>query len=278
MSDGRAPRLAISNIAWEPQEDEAVAGILLDAGFSGVEIAPTVRWPAPLDVSIAELTAYREWWRERGLEIVAMQSLLFGRPDLQLFGSEGSRRSLADYLERIASIAGHLGAAALVFGSPGNRRRGALAMDEAAPVARGFFRDVGARMAAAGVRLCVEPNPPEYGCDFLTTTAEVAAFCDSVDSPGIAVQGDLGAITLAADRPADALREAAPRLAHFHASEPHLVETGTGGADHAGAAQALGITGYKGWVSIEMKKSNGARLEAVSRAVALVKRTYGQQR
>jgi hypothetical protein len=33
--------LAMSAIAWEPSEDDAVARILSDHGFAGVELAPT---------------------------------------------------------------------------------------------------------------------------------------------------------------------------------------------------------------------------------------------
>src|SRR5947209_7235161 len=78
-------RLAASNIAWEPRDDDAVGELLRERDVTGVEIAPTKRWEKPLEVSKSELHAYRREWEARGFEIVALQALLFGRPDLQLF-------------------------------------------------------------------------------------------------------------------------------------------------------------------------------------------------
>ena len=42
-------RLAVSNIAWEPHEDDAVAEVLRREGVTGVEIAPTKWRPTPYD-------------------------------------------------------------------------------------------------------------------------------------------------------------------------------------------------------------------------------------
>ena len=91
-----ATRLAVSNIAWEPQENDAVAEVLRREGVNGVEIAPT-KWRArPFDATAEEIAEYRRGWEDRGLRIVSLQSLLFGRPELQLFGSDAVRAALAD--------------------------------------------------------------------------------------------------------------------------------------------------------------------------------------
>jgi len=50
-------RLAFSNIAWDPPADAAVAAVLSDAGFTGVEIAPTTRWPDPTKATPDEILA-----------------------------------------------------------------------------------------------------------------------------------------------------------------------------------------------------------------------------
>ena len=74
----------------------------------------------------SDIAEYRRSWEDRGLQIVSLQSLLFGRSDLQLFGDDGVRAALADYLRRVIDFGAPLGAHALVFGSPKNRLRGAL--------------------------------------------------------------------------------------------------------------------------------------------------------
>ena len=55
---------------------------------------------------------------DRGVSVVALQALLFGRPDLVLFESPERRSATLDYLEGVLRLASWLGAGPLVFGSP----------------------------------------------------------------------------------------------------------------------------------------------------------------
>ena len=165
-------RLAVSNIAWEASENDAVAEVLRREGVAGVEIAPTKWRERPYEASASDVASYRRYWEDRGLRAVSLQALLFGRGDLQLFADERSRSQLSDYLRQAIDFAAALGAHALVFGSPKNRVRGDMPLSKATEIATGFFRDLGEHAHARGAALCIEANPPEYGCDFVTTTAE----------------------------------------------------------------------------------------------------------
>jgi D-psicose/D-tagatose/L-ribulose 3-epimerase len=272
-------RLAVSNIAWEPGQDDAVGEVLRRGGVGGVEIAPTKWRERPLDASSADLAAYRRAWVDRGLPIVSIQSLLFGRPDLQLFGAERSRAATLDYLRRVIELSATLGARTLVFGSPKNRARGPLPMANALDIAREFFRSVGAHAREHGVIVCVEANPPAYGCDFITTTADAIDLCRAVDDDGIRINADLGGMTMSNENVSDSLHAAAPFLGHFHASEPNLGPLGAA-ADHATAVATLEAIKYTGWVSIEMRAAANANdddnLVAVDRAVHRATTAYGR--
>lgn len=262
--------LAVSSIAWERSEDEAVATMLRAEGCRGVELAPTKWRDRPTEASIEDAAAHRAWWEERGLRVVAFQALLFGRPDLQLFADAATRRDLLDYLRRVIDLAERFGARALVFGSPKNRARGDMPMDEAIEIAVPFFRAAGEHAAARDTTVCIEANPPSYGCDFVTTTADAVELCRLVDHHGFRVHGDLGGITITGEDPARAIRAAAPYLGHFHVSEPDLAEIGTRGADLASATTALHDVGYDGWLSIEMRSSGDQNVERLRRAVQAV--------
>ena len=267
-------RLAISNIAWQPDEDDAVAEVLRREGITGVELAPTKWRERPLDASTDDVVAYRRTWEDRGLHVVSLQSLLFGRPDLQLFSDDAARVALADYLRRVIDFGALLGACALVFGSPKNRLRGSMTLKDATDIAAPFFHTLGTHASARGVAFCIEANPPEYGCDFVTTTAEAAELCAVVDHPGIRINADLGGMTLAGEDPLAAIQSTKAFVAHVHASEPHLAELGLV-ADHALAASALDAIEYDGWVSIEMRAgADGDNVGAVERAVRRAKREY----
>lgn len=252
-------KLAISSIAWTPAEDEVAATALAELGIGAIEIAPTVRWPTPLTVSEAEAAAYRGWWAARDIEIVAMQSLLYGRPDLALFGPVEGRAAMIEYLGGICRLAGWLGATRLVFGSPGNRRAGDRSAAERDDIAVEFFRAVGARAEVAGTVLCIEANPAEYGCDWVRSVTEAAALVRAVDHPGFGLHLDAGGMLLHGDSFGEvAAAIADPGALHFHASDPQLAPLGEGDSAsprwHADLAAGLRHAGYRGVVSLEMRR------------------------
>jgi D-psicose/D-tagatose/L-ribulose 3-epimerase len=266
-------KLAASNIAWDPSEDDEVAGVLRQHGFSGVEIAPSKRWDAPAEATPGEIADYRTAWEHRGMQVVAMQALLYGRSDLQLFGPESARRSLREYLTAIVELAHGLGARALVFGSPKNRKRGMMPLDEATSIAVEFFRELGTVAASRDCLFCIEPNPPMYDCDFINTTAEAIALCERIASPGVKVNGDVGAMTANGENPEATLSGPMSWLGHFHASEPQLAEVGDSPM-HGTASRQLRAAGWPGWVSIEMRAPAHNRVEAIAATADRVSRIY----
>jgi len=262
-------KLAMSAIAWEPPEDEAAARILREHGFEGIELAPTKIFPRPDAASDAEIAACRAAWDARGLRIVALQALLFGRPDLTVFGD--ARDRTFEYLSGVVRLGGRLGAGALVFGSPRNRARGALSTAEAWPRAVEFFRSLGGVAAQSGTCLCIEPNPPRYGADFITTSEEALRLVEEVASPGFGLHLDAACALLAGEDFPARLRASAHVLRHVHLSEPDLAPVRPGGTlDLPAISAALRDIGYSGWASVEMKP---AGLEAVRAAAALVGRS-----
>lgn len=248
-------RVVVSNIAWEPADDAVVAAVLREHGIDGVELAPTKRWPDVTRASDDEARAWRSHWSALGMRVTSLQSLLFGRPDLLLFGTDADRRALRAVMHDVFRIAGALGAGPLVFGSPSNRRRGALSLAEATRIAIPVFAELAADAARHGATLCIEPNPPQYACDFLTNTAECVAFLEEVGSPALGLHLDAAAMTLNGEDPDRAIDVAAPWLRHYHASEPFLAPVERPTVPHAAHARALARIGYAGHVAIEMRPS-----------------------
>ncbi len=276
MSERR--RLAVSNIAWAPAEDDAVANVLRREGVVGIEIAPTKWRERPLNATVRDVAAFRRSWEDRGLRIVSLQSLLYGRPDLQLFADEPRRAATVEYLRRVIDLGAGLGAHAVVFGSPKNRTRGVMPPREATTIAIDSFHELGVHAHSHGMAFCLEANPSAYDCDFVTTTAEAIALCQSIDHPGVRVNADLGGMTMSREDPKALLSEGARLIGHVHASEPNLAELGSGGADHSRAAEGLASIDYAGWVSIEMRAvmpyESTLNVAAVERAIGVAKAAY----
>lgn len=268
-------RLAISNIAWDICEDEAIAVLLQGHGIDAIDIAPGKYFQQPNQVTSSEIRQVKNWWSERNIEITGMQALLFGSSGLNVFGSSDVQESLLRHLNGICKIGGELGAQRLVFGSPKNRDRSGLTDAEAMTSSVSFFRRLGHIADSHGVVICLEPNPPCYGANFMTTSAETAQVVEQVAHAAIRMQFDTGALTINDENPAEVLRKYASLIEHIHASEPNLLPLGDGGTDHAKMAEVLMKTLPNYLVTIEMVATqNEPHLISIERALGVAVNHY----
>jgi sugar phosphate isomerase/epimerase len=249
-------KIAISNIAWQVQEEESIAQVMQDLNIKGVEVAPTKIWSFPLSATEKEIASYRNFWESRGIQIVAMQALLFGKPDLTIFQDSHQRKETFDYLSGMIELGSKLGANVLVFGSPKNRSIANLAGQEVEEIALSFFPDLGEVAVKHGVIFCIEPNPTAYNCDFIINSQQGLELVTKTNSEGFGLHLDAAGMTLSEEKIESALQQAFHRLCHFHISEPYLGQVGEGKVDHRTFANTLASLNYEGWTSIEMKAQN----------------------
>ena len=268
-------RIAISNLAWEVVDDERVAAHLLSRQIDAIDIAPGKYFSDFRAAGADEIGRVREWWAERGIAITGMQALLFGTAGLNLFGPPEVQAAMLAHLGEVCRIGAGLGAAKLVFGSPKNRDRATLSNEQAQSLAVSFFRRLGEIAARHGVWICLEPNPPCYGANFMTNSAETAQVVRDVSHPAIRMQLDTGAITLNGEDPGRVVHEYRELIGHVHASEPNLVVLGDGATRHAEIAAALKAGLLDQIVSIEMLQAkNEPHLTAIARALDVAIRHY----
>lgn len=266
--------LSVSQIAWTPDKDAEAHSLLKRCGVAALELAPTRSFPRLDEVTKEQATALRSDLTTAGLPPGAMQALLFGRPELLLFSDEAARAALMKYLKAVVTMASQLGVGPMVFGSPKNRARGAMGLDEAHAIAVPFFRELGDFAAPLGCIIGMEPNPPQYACDYLTNTSDTADFVAAVNSPGCRLHFDTGATVLNGEDPLALLEKFAPQLCHYHVSQPFLEDFSSCAFPHAECGKRLRAAGYTGLVSIEMKQSPRG-LEALEEALRLTTECYG---
>ena len=253
-------KLAISNIAWMPDERGAVYDLMAEAGVTGLEIVPGLFFHAAKDpflpspdvaqVALAEIA-------DRGLTLVSMQSPLFGVSGAGLFEGAKATANLVRGMERAIALAGRFGIPNLVFGSPGHRRvPDGLPMNQAMDHAAKVFRSFAAAAQSAGTKIAIEANPAAYGTNFLNTLDEAVDFIARVDHPAVVSILDLGAMHMNGDFATTAARIPAllPRLNHVHVSEPNLAPAPCDAAALAPVIEALRMAAYDKSVSIEMKR------------------------
>lgn len=268
-------KLAVSNIAWAAADDESAYRLMAERGISGLEIAPTRIWSEPDRVTGVAASAFKNHLSLFGLSVVAFQAIFFGQPDLTIFDAQVREKTL-DYLKKQCDLAAELGAKALVFGSPKNRLRGDLSPGTAFKIALDFFAELGRHADRRGVHVCLEPNPPAYGADFLTTVEETGRLVAAVDLKGIRLHFDTGGMHLSGEDAAGMIQRYARLAVHFHASEPYLQSFAAPVAEHAASAAALRQVGFSGFVSIEMRAMADG-LNSVSQAIDFISRIYGDE-
>ena len=251
--------LAMSNIAWSPDERITAYSILSNAGFTGLEIAPGLFFHAaddpfvPID-SVA--SAALDEVTDAGLRLVSMQSLLFGVSGAGLFGDTDARTAFEKGMIRAIELAGRFGIPNLVFGSPGQRRvPEGMTMDQALKEAAEVFQKLGDAALRADTAIAIEANPTAYGTNFLNTLDQAADFVMQVNHPAVVLILDFGAMHM--NSTFHMLIEHIPGiisyLNHVHVSEPNLAPAPEHSSLITPVLQTLRAQGYNEAISIEMK-------------------------
>ncbi|MEM7779320.1 MAG: sugar phosphate isomerase/epimerase family protein [Pseudomonadota bacterium] len=265
-------KLAVSNIAWSPDERLDAYAILQEAGIAGLEIAPGLLFHASADPFVPSADEARRALEEIAdaeLELVSMQSLLFGMEGAALFEGKPARRAFEIGMHRAIALAGRFGIPNLVFGSPAQRRiPEGMPMERALDEAASVFRTLGDEAALAGTRIAIEANPAAYGTNFLTSLADAESFVRRVNHPNIAAILDIGAMHLNGEYPEVPARipALAALLSHVHVSEANLAPAPAERTDLAPTFWALRKVGYDKSVSIEMRRPEGG-LDELERCV-----------
>ncbi len=262
-----ATRLAVSHIAWSPDEDGAAWELLALRGVSQIEVAPGRFFSGSVREALTPLV-------DLGFTIVGFQAILFGKPDLQLFEAD-RRPALLDEMKRLASLCADAGGRYLVFGAPKNRLVPAsMTAGEAFAIAVEFFQSLGRHASDCGVTFGIEANPRDYGANFCTNVTETTGLVRAVNSPGIRWHLDTGELAMNHEDLEVAISGNADLIGSAHISEPNLGAFDTAWLGHAQTAALLASVGYAGPLSLEMKRPpNG--LAGVAEAVDFVIATYG---
>jgi sugar phosphate isomerase/epimerase len=246
-------RYAICNETFEGWEHARVCGTVAELGYQGLELAPFTLAPRITDVTAAQRDQLRRQAEACGLKIIGLHWLLAKTEGLQLTAADPQvRQRTADYLVELARCCKDLGGDLLVFGSPAQRRipPGAT-REQAAGYAVDTFRRASAGIAAAGVKLCVEPlSPPE--ADFINTCREGLDILERINHPSFVLHLDVKAMSTDEAPAPELIRRHGGRAGHFHANDVNRRGPGFGDTDFVPIFQALHDSGYKGWVSVEV--------------------------
>lgn len=261
-------KLAISNIAWAAEQDEAVYSLMQKYGFGGLEIAPTRIFPDAPYENIAEAKQWcKDLQEDYGFVVPSMQSIWFGRTE-KVFGSNEERKALIEYTKKAIDFAAAIGCGNLVFGCPKNRVKPENA-DNAAAIE--FFRQAGEYAAQKGTVVAMEANPTIYGTNYINRTPEAFALIDEVGSNGFKLNLDVGTMIYNQEAVSE-LAGKAEYINHVHISEPNLVLIEKRKL-HQELADWLREVKYEDFVSVEIGRRDN--LTDIENVLCYVKEVFG---
>ena len=236
-------KLAISNIAWEQHDNPAILALLKANGVTGIEVAPTKFWQDWQGASHKEAREYKKTMQDKGFELPAMQAILFGKPELQLF-DKTSHRAFLEHIKLVADLANGFGSKVMVFGAPKNRKRGQIPYSQAMDIAAEFFFKAGEICDAQECCIGLEHNPVEYGCDFATNVLDAKELVDKVSHQGFKLHIDSAGLHMCGGEISEMIEEAG-EFVHYHISEPMLEPIFGGVVDQKSGIGTLNEIKYK---------------------------------
>lgn len=231
--------ISISNLAWAHDNDEEVYMILKKYNIKMIDLVLSKYFKIDDSFSIKKFDNIRDFWFSRDIEIIGMQSILFGKNKFNLFSKENLRDEMLDYLQKMFHIAKHLKIKKIVFGSPKNRDRSGLNNNEVKKIYLEFFRRVGDICQKNNLIFCLEPNPECYGSNFMVNSTETAEVVKNVNHPNIKMQLDTGSIIINDADPYYICSNFKDIIGHIHISEPFLKEVKASHDIHKHCSKAI---------------------------------------
>lgn len=275
-------KIAVSNIAWSPEEDVSMYEFLSERRLA-LEIAPTriIPWDdsestgkmaGPYDRIRDVANWAKNLYAKYGLNVVSMQSILNG-VKANMFGEPDEKRFLLDYLKSAVDFAAAVKCRNLVFGCPLNRRiPDNYPLEQAGKVAIDFFSEITMYAAQQGTCIAIEANPTIYNTNFINYTSQafdlarcIAREVGKNASKAFKVNLDMGTILTNGENIYELLTEDNIRLInHVHFSEPNL-RVLRQRKEHFEVVRLLEEAEYDRYISLEMRMPEHAQelLEAI---------------
>ena len=214
-------RMVISNMAWNPINDDHAIFLMNRYGINNVNVVPTKygSWDT-LFSSMNDVPAFVEKFHQHGIRIHGFQSVLCGVP-----GDFSSNHvSITNHLEKVMDLCRRVDGSVIIVSSPSKR------------FCKNSFEKIADVLSTVqcgnDIKVCLEPNSTEYGCNVGTTLSDCMSLVDfaksrSVDGIGFYVNFDTGNRMLENDRlprmsDDDRLPRMSDDIGHCQVSAPFL--------------------------------------------------------
>lgn len=267
-------KISVSNIAWDSNNDESVSRMLYEEQIKYIDLAPTkyVENINELDMDLCKKIT--DFWLEKNISFLGMQSLFYGKNNLNIF-DENNFKNVMSHCKKIISIASMFKVKVLIFGSPLNR----FIKDKnknSKLIAANFFKEFSKELQQTDITLCIEPNPKEYGCNFLTNTIECIDFVKELDLPNVKTNLDLSAVQINDEDLLEVVQYGKKYFGYVHISDPYLTPL-ENMIFHENSAKVIKSELNPEVISLEVNQSQVANIKELQNSIRLVKELYSYE-
>src|SRR4051812_44792565 len=255
-------RLAFSTNAYLRYPFDEAADRIASLGYEGLELLADVPHAWPAGLLEGPKRAIRDAMQRNGLAFSNVNAFMmnavadhrqpywypsFIEPD------PGYRRVRIDHTHRALSLCAEMGAPHITTEpggplAPGQRRQDAIDLFVEA------LKPLAEHAHNVGVLLLIEPEPGLL----LETTDQYLEVAERLDAPSIGLNFDVGHAYCVSEDIPRAIAKLAPHIRHYHFEDiaatrvHHHLVPGQGAIDFAAVVEAIGRTGYDGWLTVEL--------------------------
>ena len=263
-------KISVSNIAWGNRDLDSFIDLIKRNECEGIELAPSLIWNEPINSSREERQKLKKQINNSGLEFVGFHSLLFSRPELQLFKDDNSRKKTIEYILNLINLCADLGGKQLIFGSPNNRSLHGRDYEQCLKQSHDDFFEIAEHGKKKNVFFCIEPLGKNY-TDFIISMEEGGQMVKKINHFNFRLHLDTKTIFSNNEDINKITREYGDLIQHVHVSDDDLREPGTVNKNHQSIGKSLKKINYNKFLSIEMKKNN---INSIINSINFVKNNY----
>jgi D-psicose/D-tagatose/L-ribulose 3-epimerase len=237
-------KLAVSNLAWDFQENQKIFDYLKELNIRYIEgvISKLGNWE---DLNVDKIREFKQILDKEGLKVCSIQSIFFN------YASEGLHDTprIISHIKTLTEYCQILGVKVMVLGSPNLR----VISDDLQNKLSKTFIEIDSVLDGTGIELSIEPNMTQYGGKYFHSLNEIVDFIISNQLVNVKTMIDTHNLILEGYNPIHELIKFEKFINHIHVSEQNLTPL----KDlqfHKSFAQTLKDINYKKIVTFEVKK------------------------
>ena len=207
-------KLAISNLAWDFDQNQEVFEHLKQLNISNIEgvLSKIGGWD---DLNYEMLKSYHNLLQTNGLKVESIQSIFFN------YKSEGlhDTHSIVSHIKQLVEYCKILNVKVMVLGSPNLR----VHTEDLQSKLSQTFLEIDSLLKDTGIELSIEPNTKIYGGQYFHNLNEIVDFIVSNNLVNIKTMIDTHNLILEGYDPNHELKKFEKFINHIHVSEQNLV-------------------------------------------------------